>query len=226
MNLQYSLPCGVRIGTIEVGLETSTLFWLDLIEDMEGGATLQRLERAILYIRKNGRELNLNELSANEVRAVYDKILWFMSGGKEQKPTSGRSLSSKQEKLLSYKQDFDYIYSAFMQVYGIDLFKFIRVDNGRNVYEITDMHLWKFLALMTGLPKGNILTDYIIYYRGMDLSKLPTKTKADIDYKREVADIKAKLALESNTKVKRVKGRTAFDRIVRKLDKERGQWQK
>ena len=60
----------------------------------------------------------------------------------------------------------------------------------------------------------------------MDLSKLPSKTKADIDYKREVAEIKAKLALESNTKVKRIKGRTAFDRIVRKLDKEREKWQK
>lgn len=226
MNLQYALPCGFRIGNIEVGLETGTLFWLDLIEDMEGGATLQRLERAILYIRKNGRELYLSELSAAEVRAIYDKILWFMSGGKEQKQTSGRSLSGKQEKLLSYSQDFDYIYSAFMQVYGIDLFGFIRVENGRNIYTITDMHLWKFLALMAGLPKGNILTDYILYYRGLDLSKLPTKTKADIDYKREVADIKAKLALESNTKVKRVKGRTAFDRIVRKLDKERGIWQK
>ena len=139
MNLQYALPCGFRIGNIEVGLETGTLFWLDLIEDMEGGATLQRLDRAILYIRKNGRELYLSELSAADVRAIYDKILWFMSGGKEQKQTSGRSLSGKQEKLLSYSQDFDYIYSAFMQVYGIDLFGFIRVENGRNIYTITDV---------------------------------------------------------------------------------------
>ena len=59
------------------------------------------------------------------------------------------------EILLDVNVDADYIYSAFLQVYGIDL-----ID--------ADMHWHKFSALLSGIPQGTMLMDIIGYrsYKG------------------------------------------------------------
>lgn len=56
------------------------------------------------------------------------------------------------EILLDVDVDADYIYAAFLQVYGIDLIE-------------ADMHWHKFSALLASLPQGTMLMD-IIGYRG------------------------------------------------------------
>lgn len=61
-------------------------------------------------------------------------------------------LEDQSESLLDMDIDADYIYAAFLQVYGIDLLE-------------VDMHWHKFSALLGSLPQGTMLTD-IIGYRG------------------------------------------------------------
>ena len=58
--------------------------------------------------------------------------------------------------------DADYIYSAFMSQYNIDL------------QDIEYLHWWKFRALFDSLNENNRLSK-IIQYRSMDLSKIKDK---------------------------------------------------
>lgn len=52
---------------------------------------------------------------------------------------------------LDYEIDADYIYSAFMGQYGIDLI------------EIEELHWHKFLALLKGLREGEVITKIMSY---------------------------------------------------------------
>lgn len=80
-------------------------------------------------------------------KAVLEALSAFYSPERE----IPRSIGSD-EALLDTDIDADYIYAAFLQVYGIDLLE-------------EDMHWHKFSALLGSLPQGTMMTD-IISYRG------------------------------------------------------------
>lgn len=98
----------------------------------------------------------------------YDKaiknILWFYKCGKEEnnKVDKNKQESKKNKQIYSYEFDADYIYSAFMEQYNIDL------------NTIKYLHWWKFKALFNSLNE-NILFSKIMSYRAMDLSKIKDK---------------------------------------------------
>lgn len=220
MNIEYGLPYGFKIGKYSISITTSALFWIELLSDMEDrtNRAMNLLERAILYIADGKKEVEFYEIDKDIQKKILNKLMWFVSGGKE---ISGEQKKQSGEKLLSYKKDIDAIYSAFLQVYGLDLYKFIRVENGHNIYLIEDMHFWKFLALVSNMPKGNNLTDYYIYYRSVDLSKLPSKTDEDRKYKSQVAEIKRNVSLNLKNKNSQRKY-TYFDKLVDERKKLRG----
>lgn len=66
-----------------------------------------------------------------------------------------RRKSGSKEILLDYELDAEYIYSAFMSQYGIDLL------------EIDELHWYKFLALFKGLKDDEIICR-IMSYRGYE----------------------------------------------------------
>lgn len=68
-----------------------------------------------------------------------------------------RSHGGDADRILDYKTDADYIYSAFLGQYGIDLTE-------------TDMHWHKFKALLNGLNSSTKLHDIMGYrcYEGSD----------------------------------------------------------
>mgnify|MGYP001170064413 CR=1 FL=1 len=218
MNIEYGLPYGFKIGKYSIRIQTSSLFWIELLSDMESREqrAINLLERAILHISDGKKEIEFSDIESEIQKKIFNKLMWFVGGGKE---ITGETKKQSGEKLISYKQDIDAIYSAFLQAYGLDLYKFIRVENGRNIYLIDDIHFWKFLALVSNMPKGNNLTDYYIYYRSVDLSKLPTKTDEDRKYKSQIAEIKRNVSL--NVK-KTSKKYTYFDRLVEERKKLRG----
>lgn len=49
---------------------------------------------------------------------------------------------------------------------------------------------------MACLPAGSVLTDHIMHYRGIDVSKLPSKTQADKEHIRHVVEVKRQVALD------------------------------
>ena len=89
---------------------------------------------------------NLIIMCLFESRPPLNEDLWkfinnFISGGEESKETGG-------QKLFCFNQDADRVYSAFRQVYNMDL-------------RAEDLHWWEFLALFKCLPEGTNLARVI-----------------------------------------------------------------
>lgn len=99
----------------------------------------------------------------NDVKQAINEILWFYTCGKIEKQTSQKNKEEKEIKqIYSYEFDDEYIYSAFMEQYKIDL------------NSIKYLHWWKFKALMNSL-NDNTQFVKIMGYRSIDLAKIKDK---------------------------------------------------
>lgn len=107
---------------------------------------------------------NLNDIT--DVKKAVEDIIWFYKGGKNEKENVDKEVkksNSKEKQIYSYEFDAEYIYSAFMEQYNIDL------------NSIKYLHWWKFKALFNSLNE-NVLFSKIMGYRAMDLSKIKDKS--------------------------------------------------
>lgn len=91
---------------------------------------------------------------------AISRMVWFYRCGADPAETTGASADgdTDSDPPFSYEHDADYIYSAFMQAYGLDLARH-------------PLHWWQFRALFRSLPEDTQLVK-IIGYRTM---KLPAK---------------------------------------------------
>lgn len=132
---------------IETNFRTSILFELLMQDDSLSGVdkTIKALE---LYFPEIPSDLD----------AAVDAILWFYGCGKI-KDHIRKKMSSKRahERIYSFEYDDDYIYSAFVNQYGIDL------------QDIEYLHWWKFRALFNSLKEDNQFVK-IMQYRSMTIS--------------------------------------------------------
>ncbi|MDW0092794.1 bacteriophage Gp15 family protein [Clostridioides difficile] len=117
-------------------------------------------------------------IPANTTMAI-EKIIWFYSCGKKENNVDdgyqGGTGSSKSQ-IYSYDHDDEYIYSAFLGQYGIDL------------QDIEKLHWWKFKALFKSLKEDTEIVK-IMGYRAMDISgDMP---KAQKDFYRKMKKIHA-----------------------------------
>jgi hypothetical protein len=85
----------------------------------------------------------------SEIRSLYDinptlleeasnKLIWFYKCGRNFNESHKSKGGGSSKNIYSYEYDDEFIYSAFVECYGVDLNK-------------TEMHWWKFKALMKGL---------------------------------------------------------------------------
>ena len=105
-------------------------------------------------------ELYFKEVPLNLEEAI-NKIVWFYKCGKEDKKHTGEA-SQTQKQIYSFEYDADYIYSAFLSQYGIDL---------QDVY---NLHWWKFKAMFQGLNDENEIVK-IMGYRAINLNEIKDK---------------------------------------------------
>jgi hypothetical protein len=110
-------------------------------------------------------------------RPPEDENLWkfleyYMAGGKPKKEGSGR-------KTFDFDQDQNYIYSAFRQVYGIDL-------------TVENLHWWTFLALFQSLPEGTFFSK-VLEIRNREIPK-----GCDAMTRMEIMKQKASFQLETS----------------------------
>ncbi|MEG2018069.1 MAG: bacteriophage Gp15 family protein [Clostridium sp.] len=96
------------------------------------------------------------------IKEAIEQMLWFYRCGKEVTSSKGSSKGSRVTQIYSFDYDDDYIYSAYLDQYGIDL------------QDIEYLHWWKFKAMFKALKEGNELVK-IMGYRSMDLSKIKDK---------------------------------------------------
>lgn len=108
----------------------------------------------------NALELYYPVIPENPKEAV-EKLLWFYKCGKDVKKSKGTGKGSTQQ-ILDYEYDDDYIYSAFLSQYGVDL------------QDIEYLHWWKFKAMFKALKEDNMIVK-IMGYRSMDLHSIKDK---------------------------------------------------
>lgn len=89
------------------------------------------------------------------------------------------------QKVFDLEQDWEYVCAAFMQAYGIDL------------YRDKSMHIIRFRALLRGLP-GNTKLASIIRIRA---EEVPQPNKHNQKYIADLIRAKMQYALRSNTSV-------------------------
>ena len=167
------LPCSVIVDNIDT----------DIVSDFRTSILFEQLMKDNSVNDDAKIELALNlyfpkQYIINTVDAV-NKIIWFYSGGKDIKESSGKSNSSnKHLNIYDFEQDADYIYAAFMEQYKIDL------------ADIDYLHWWKFKSLFYGLNK-DIQLSKIMFYRSVELTDDMTKNE-----RKFYRDMKRLYALE------------------------------
>ena len=130
-------------------------------------------------------------------REAVNKIIWFYRCGNDKGHITKNSKSNN-KKIFDYDVDANYIYSAFMSQYGVDL------------QDIKQLHWWKFKALLEGLKEDNKLSK-IIEYRSMDISKIQDKEQRkfykDMQKKyslQEESEEELKIIEEWNNKLRQI----------------------
>lgn len=98
-----------------------------------------------------------------DLKKAIDGIVWFYTRGKKIKVKENtNSIREKKKNIYSYEHDADYIYTAFLDQYGIDL------------NEVEYLHWFKFKAMFEGLKSDNKICE-IMGYRSIDVSKIKDK---------------------------------------------------
>ena len=160
MNLLIDrLPSEVTVGGVEFKIRsdfrTSILF-----EQLMFDSTIEDNEKIALALELYYSD-EISRINNANIDEAIEKMLWFFTGGKE-KEGSTKKTSSNIKRVYDYEYDDDYIYSAFMTQYGIDLNR------------IKYLHWWKFRALFNCLKEDNEIVK-IMQYRGVNLTKIKDK---------------------------------------------------
>lgn len=117
--------------------------------------------------KENKIKLTLNlfyyEIPKDYIGAIND-VLWFYNGEDNKVVSSNKKIENTQtpKQIYSFDYDSEYIFSAFLDQYGIDL------------NDIEYLHWWKFKALFKSLREENQFVK-IMGYRSVDLSKIKDK---------------------------------------------------
>ena len=98
-----------------------------------------------------------------DIKQAINGILWFYRCGKEIKESRQVEVKEEKEKqIYSYEFDAEYIYSAFLEQYKIDL------------NSVQYLHWWKFKALFNSLNENTQFVK-IMGYRAINLAKIKDK---------------------------------------------------
>ncbi|MEG2412565.1 MAG: bacteriophage Gp15 family protein [Clostridium sp.] len=93
-------------------------------------------------------------VTPNNINEAVEKMLWFYRCDKDIKESKGTGKSATQ--IYSFECDDDYVYSAFLDQYGVDL------------QDIEYLHWWKFKAMFKALKEDNEIVK-IMGYRAITI---------------------------------------------------------
>lgn len=123
------------------------------------------------------------------INEAIEEILWFYGCGKDILHSKGIG-KGKSTQIYSFEHDDDYIYSAFLDQYGVDL------------QDIEYLHWWKFKAMFKALKEDNEVVK-IMGYRAIDLSKI--KDTEQKSYYRKMKEIyKIPIAKDEKDKLEEI----------------------
>lgn len=146
----------------------------ELLMQMESISNEEKVDRALsLYF----------PVVPEDIAGAIDAMLWFYRCGSDPKETSEEPSKGHVKKSYCFEQDAELIYSAFFNVYQIDLAE-------------TDLHWWKFRALFAGLPSECEIKK-IMGYRTADLKGLSKAQKKMYEKMRKVYALKSPQTVDS-----------------------------
>lgn len=104
---------------------------------------------------------------ASEVEEAVNGIIWFYTGGKESSKAKKKKNEnrSRLSRVYDYEHDADYIYSAFLQQYNVDL-------------QDQQLHWWKFKAMFRALTDQCEFVK-IMGYRSIEINNNMTKSQKE-----------------------------------------------
>jgi len=149
------------------------------INDSNHLSIQERLNLALYsFVKESTKDLNIIEKS-ELVDKIYSSFI-FTSKDKQR-----ADLMSNQKKSFDYEQDFNLIYSAFLQQYGIDL-------SDKSVFE--ELSWKKFNALLDGL------NDQTFFRKVTSYRQVKITDDMNDDTKQFLNQMKLMYALESTSK--------------------------
>ncbi|MCW6094747.1 bacteriophage Gp15 family protein [Clostridium sporogenes] len=183
MNMLIDLvPTTIEIEDVEYEINsdfrTSILFEL-LMQDNELSEEDKIMQALQLYY----------PVIPSNINEAVEQMLWFYRCGKDIIPSKGTG-KGKSTQIYNFEYDDDYIYSAFLDQYRIDL------------QDIEYLHWWKFKAMFKALKEDNEIVK-IMGYRSMDLSKI--KDKEEKNYYRKMQELyKIPIAKDEKDKLEEI----------------------
>jgi len=112
-------------------------------------------EEEIIY---NSLDLFFGDNKPEDLDLAIESILWFYTcGRKEEESEGGGDGKSDIKRIYSFEHDAEYIYSAFLTQYGIDL------------QDIDYLHWWKFRAMFNSL-NDDLLFTKIMSFRAKEIT--------------------------------------------------------
>lgn len=103
------------------------------------------------------------------IEEAVNKLLWFYTCGKEpekqDKKETGKKNTVSKVRVYDYEHDADYIYSAFLQQYNVDL-------------QTEKIHWWKFKAMFRALTDQCEFVK-IMGYRSIEINNNMTKSQKE-----------------------------------------------
>lgn len=162
------------------GLPTTDRFGNEIYTDFRNMIRVEYLmeDPSLTEIEKLGHGLRLlyGEIpSGLSIEDAVGELLWFYSRGE----TSESSGSGSPKKIYDFEQDGDHFYASYMMAYHIDL------------TSVKELHWWKFLALMSGLPEDTPLAK-VLYYRNLDTSQMKGQQKKEAEKLKKLYALKKK----------------------------------
>ena len=195
----FSLPHTFRFNNEEYEVRDNFKNWMKLclLYDDKTLSDEDKIFIALNLVFKNTKQI-LKDIEENKVSIndVFEAINLFLNCGEETKKEE-----KTEKRTFNFKQDWDYIYSAFMQQYKIDLNE-------------EKLHWFKFIGLFKGLSQETEFVK-IIGYRGTDINKLPKEQKSFYRKMKERYALKDEYAI--NEEVCLFDGNA--DDIVRKMSR-------
>lgn len=165
MSLYQKPPESIIVSGVEYPVETDFRAWIrfqgillsDDTNDVKADKVCQLME----------------SMQIPTTKECLDSMLAFYAGAStENKTGSGGNVQA-----YDFERDSEYIFSAFLDSYGIDL-------------TTERLHWWRFKALFKSLPEDCQMCK-IMMYRTIDLKKVPK------DHRKFYREMKARYALKS-----------------------------
>lgn len=153
-----SLPTSITVGGVEYPIKTDFRDWIEFEKQLTAYSDsdvekANQIISAVMYVM---------DVIPEDIQSALNEILNFYSCSDDWKNVK-KPTSNGKTPIFDYYFDSPYIYAAFVEKYNIDLTE-------------TDMHWWKFRALMKSLTECKL--SEIISYRSMKIdNKLPRSQK-------------------------------------------------